>query len=378
MTLGKELKELLEEKGMNQTELARLIGVTPTTICRYVNDKGNPNDENLKKIELVFGVKLKANKKKLNEAQKTEFGKKIKDILKKENIRKAEFAKKTGVTNYTVNKFIDGTYNPSYKFIKKVEEEYNTDLEKFYPELKRKVLKDQKGNYFGDELKKLLKERGITQKDLARKIRVEKVLINGYIKKRYIPVRRNLKKIEDALNVRFKGFKVVEETIEDEEACGSVLREKLVEKGMTSQKLAELSGIPATYISKYKTSRWLPQINRAIIIADIFGISLEELSGKEVKNKSAQKRYKLIFCSGKKSWQDVLGINLTKILNAQDISEEKFAKMTGLSLKTIKKIKIGKANLSFKSVKIISKVLNVPIDDLIGHRIVNGYAGGER
>ena len=86
----------------------------------------------------------------------------------------------------------------------------------------------------------------------------------------------------------------------------------------------------------------------------------------------------MIFCSGKKSWQDVLGINLTKILNAQDISEEKFAKMTGLSLKTIKKIKIGKANLSFKSVKIISKVLNVPIDDLIGHRIVNGYAGGER
>lgn len=50
ITIGKKIGEALEIRAMNQSELARKIGVDPKNINNYVNDTRKPKPEILKKI----------------------------------------------------------------------------------------------------------------------------------------------------------------------------------------------------------------------------------------------------------------------------------------------------------------------------------------
>lgn len=50
----KRLQSLLDEKGLNQKELAKLSGVTEVTISRYMNDNRKPRIEIASKIATVL------------------------------------------------------------------------------------------------------------------------------------------------------------------------------------------------------------------------------------------------------------------------------------------------------------------------------------
>lgn len=52
------LKKILEEKGMTQSELARLSGLDKSTISRYIKYNRTPHGDNLVKIAKVLGVKI--------------------------------------------------------------------------------------------------------------------------------------------------------------------------------------------------------------------------------------------------------------------------------------------------------------------------------
>lgn len=58
MSFGSILKCLRNEKGINQTELGRLINVGKTTISGYENDSSFPDKETLKKIADYFDVSI--------------------------------------------------------------------------------------------------------------------------------------------------------------------------------------------------------------------------------------------------------------------------------------------------------------------------------
>ena len=50
------LKELRESKGLVQEDLAQLLGVQASTICRYETGKRIPDIEMLDKIAHIFGI----------------------------------------------------------------------------------------------------------------------------------------------------------------------------------------------------------------------------------------------------------------------------------------------------------------------------------
>ncbi|CAI3298972.1 hypothetical protein CIRMBP1230_01079 [Enterococcus cecorum] len=55
MSIGKRLRKLRERKGLSNTELASLIGATPTQVSRWESDKVKPN-RYLSELMAFYGV----------------------------------------------------------------------------------------------------------------------------------------------------------------------------------------------------------------------------------------------------------------------------------------------------------------------------------
>lgn len=54
--LGQRIKELRQEKGVDQTEFAKWLGTSQTNVSRWENDKFEPDLETIVKIAQFFEV----------------------------------------------------------------------------------------------------------------------------------------------------------------------------------------------------------------------------------------------------------------------------------------------------------------------------------
>lgn len=52
-----KLKQLREVKGLTQTDLAKLVGVTMNSIARWEQGSNAPSEENLVKLKEVLNIK---------------------------------------------------------------------------------------------------------------------------------------------------------------------------------------------------------------------------------------------------------------------------------------------------------------------------------
>ena len=50
------LQELMIDKSLNQTELAKLIGVKPSQVCEWLKGKSKPGYDSLKALALALDV----------------------------------------------------------------------------------------------------------------------------------------------------------------------------------------------------------------------------------------------------------------------------------------------------------------------------------
>lgn len=58
MTLGQRLKEARKNKGLTQTELGRLLGLSDATINRYEKDLRSPDPRTLKKLAGLLEISV--------------------------------------------------------------------------------------------------------------------------------------------------------------------------------------------------------------------------------------------------------------------------------------------------------------------------------
>lgn len=59
MIIMAEIRERLEERGISQTEFAKLVGVDKATMCRWLNDIGPlPNLKYVNKMCEVLGIEI--------------------------------------------------------------------------------------------------------------------------------------------------------------------------------------------------------------------------------------------------------------------------------------------------------------------------------
>lgn len=59
MIIMAEIRKRLEERGISQTEFAKLVGVDKATMCRWLNDIGSlPNLKYVNRMCEVLGIEL--------------------------------------------------------------------------------------------------------------------------------------------------------------------------------------------------------------------------------------------------------------------------------------------------------------------------------
>lgn len=59
MIIMAEIRKSLEERGITQTEFAKLVGVDKATMCKWLNDNGSlPNLKYVNKMCSILGLKI--------------------------------------------------------------------------------------------------------------------------------------------------------------------------------------------------------------------------------------------------------------------------------------------------------------------------------
>ena len=64
---------------------------------------------------------------------------------------------------------------------------------------------------------------------------------------------------------------------------GEALREKRIERGKSQVQLAKETGISQQNISRWEKGQMLPSIEFCIALADYYGITLDELVGRDFR-----------------------------------------------------------------------------------------------
>lgn len=95
---GNRIKQLREEKGLKQEELAKVLSVAPSTIGMYERDEREPNDSITLKIAEYFGVSTdyllgKTDIKNIEDEFKTIYSKEIEGLTEEEIKEALEFYK---------------------------------------------------------------------------------------------------------------------------------------------------------------------------------------------------------------------------------------------------------------------------------------------
>ena len=66
---------------------------------------------------------------------------------------------------------------------------------------------------------------------------------------------------------------------------GKEIRQIRLERGITQSQLAKETGLPQNTLSWIESDKGVANIQQCVTLADYYGISLDELVGREIKNK---------------------------------------------------------------------------------------------
>lgn len=67
--------------------------------------------------------------------------------------------------------------------------------------------------------------------------------------------------------------------------CGNEIKAVRLAHGITQEELAKACGIPQSTISWIESDKGIVSIQHCIILADYYGITIDELIGREIKEK---------------------------------------------------------------------------------------------
>ena len=129
---GKELKSVLKEKGMTQTELAKELEISNTSLWKYVTLR-NPPIERIRKMESILGISLEKyyGKPPKKAVSKEAFilSNNIKYKLKEKEMTTREFSELSGIPIWTAERCLKGEVNPNIIVLKRISEALEISLD---------------------------------------------------------------------------------------------------------------------------------------------------------------------------------------------------------------------------------------------------------
>lgn len=209
-TFGKDLKSILNDKGITQERFAELMNKNVKTINAYANDRIKPSVEVLHKMEEVLGVPFKEYYPYIPDidainASKT-FREKLKKALKYNNgMTCVELADLMDKEPKDVYAYTTHRRKPTIEEFHQLEEILGVSFEEYYPYMP--TLADvNAAETLGEKLRRALIYKKISVKKLAKLTHRSQNNIYSYINNKYKPSARLLYLLEGILGISFKEY----------------------------------------------------------------------------------------------------------------------------------------------------------------------------
>ncbi len=195
-----------------------------------------------------------------------------------------------------------------------------------------------------ENIKRLCKEKGMTQSELAKKSYFSQALISFIVNGKYNPTKETLEAIAKALGVSADELKQnkppsCENLIEN-------IKNLCYIRGMTQGNLANRSSISITTVNFILNRKHTPAGTTVKLIANALEISVEELMTSKVP-----------------SYEDAIK-NIKRVCKEKGMTQSELAKKIGVSRQTVISIMNGKSKATVTTIKSIAKVLGVLSEDI--------------
>lgn len=147
----------------------------------------------------------------------------LKYLLVKNNITQGELASVTGLSEATISHYMKGKSTPSQTKLEKISECLGVTPQTFYS------ISDDFNNFtgvhteFGNKISKLMRERGITQENLAKAIGVSRQTVNSYTNGKCLPMDTVMQKIADFFEMTVDELTNIEENEDETDAMQIVV-----------------------------------------------------------------------------------------------------------------------------------------------------------
>lgn len=217
ISIGSRIKQLREENGTSQLELAKIFNISNTALSQYESGNRTPSDDLKIKLADYFNVSLdflmgRTESYKINNCSSTEiynsndsFPQSKKNLTstllylrKSHNLTQEMVADKLNLSRVRYNNYETGKRSPDYQTLTMIARLYNVSIDYligYTNNLKTQTL------YFKDILYNILLEKGISQLELSNGTNITTATISRYISGKRKPSAENVKIIADFLGV---------------------------------------------------------------------------------------------------------------------------------------------------------------------------------
>lgn len=119
MGFSNRLSVAMTTMGISATELSQLVRVSNSTISRYLSGEIHPKDSNIRKFADALGVTPDwLCGPDIDMIPKSDFMHRLKIALTEMNLSAAKLSARTGISNSTICRYLQGKISPSPKMLK--------------------------------------------------------------------------------------------------------------------------------------------------------------------------------------------------------------------------------------------------------------------
>lgn len=113
---------------------------------------------------------------------------------------------------------------------------------------------------------------------------------------------------------------------------GAVIAQTRKEKGMTQLELAEKMGVTDKAVSKWERELSCPDVSSLPVLAEVLGLSLEELMHGKAEKSAAEKRVRMLVDQALKGVALAMGVAVTVLSGLNAVIPQQGMTLLGLGL----------------------------------------------
>ena len=275
--LGHRLRQLRVDRGFDQRELAALSGLSQTSIAVYENGKAYPNARYLPALAKALEVEVDelAHLLQFREERKkpTPFGTELRRLRHQRGWTLRELAERSGVGAGSITSCEVGIVHPGPGALVALAQALGVAQKRFTQLLPP----PPKTTPLGEELRRLRKQRGWTQRQLATRIGRDQEVVSGYELGLHVPRAKSLSLFARALGVpRVRLARLLPPP--KTSPFGEEVWRLRKQRGLTHEELAARIGRGRNTIARYELGRTWPNTARLGVLARALRVSPEQLA----------------------------------------------------------------------------------------------------